>query len=450
MSTIAEYSFTFMDLNDEGKFVRTAEALDIAQGQPIVQLYDNNGVLICDGSYWTSYESQNVSIQWLNRVLTIDLSSLLPITGTWSIKFDRDSSYVPKDINSNTQVLSNEFLICKAGSLIVTSVVNPVDTAHFKISTQSFDPIIVMPSGDCKIAGMESLVLRKNSLAEFIYDADANNWDVVILSAVTPTTPDVPANSSDDLIAHTSNVRNKDEFMDYILRKLGWPLISVELTDEQLSDAINDAVIEFAEYAFSERKFLAIDMNQYISGVGIQCPKGVMGISNITSNLVGPNGLGSGNIDSYMNDLIANGAIGFPLLGRANGTGWFNYELAMGYLDFSQKMLGGDYDYNYNFRTRYLTLYPDPIKTKQKRGWLVATCSCLNPDNLQYGDSWIKRMALAMAKITLGRIYTKFKGINFPAGGSLSEDIGSEGSSEVEALRTELRERYPVIDIFMA
>ena len=44
--------------------------------------------------------------------------------------------------------------------------------------------------------------------------------------------------------------KNRDEFKDYILRKLGAPVIDIELADSQLDDVIDDAVETFNHFHF--------------------------------------------------------------------------------------------------------------------------------------------------------------------------------------------------------
>ena len=64
------------------------------------------------------------------------------------------------------------------------------------------------------------------------------------------------------------SIQSKTQFKNWIMRQLGYPTITPELTEEQLDDCINDAVEEFSEYAAQDKKFYAVNLKDYISGKG--------------------------------------------------------------------------------------------------------------------------------------------------------------------------------------
>jgi hypothetical protein len=249
---------------------------------------------------------------------------------------------------------------------------------------------------------------------------------------------------------HDSNITTKDDLKDWILRQLGYPLISVEMTDDQIDDNIDQSIQIYTEYAVDERQFYALPFSTYIENEGVDLPKNIVSVINLQSNVIGPSSYGAGRIDNYMNDLLTNGAISFPLFGRGGGGGWLGYELSMQYLELSQKMLGGDYDYKYNYRTRRLVVYPDPITSGNGTdGWAILTVYCVNPDEVQYGENWIKQMALAFCKITLGTIRSKFTDMILPGGGRIDASIGEKGEKEKDFLTIQLLEKNPVLSIIV-
>ena len=250
---------------------------------------------------------------------------------------------------------------------------------------------------------------------------------------------------------HDNQIKTKDGFKSWILRKLGSPLISVELTDDQLTDCIDDSISEYIEYASNDTQFYAICFKDYVENVGITLPKNIVGIRDLNSNVIGPGGQGAGKIDNYMNDLLMNGAVSFPMFGRGGGGGWLGYELSMQYLNLSQRMLGGDYDFTFNYRTRNLKLIPDPVTTSNvESGWAVLHVLSVDEDSVQYGENWVKRMALAIAKVTLGTIRSKFMDMHLPGGGRIDTGIRDEGIKERDELREELLDKNPIISIIKA
>jgi hypothetical protein len=81
--------------------------------------------------------------------------------------------------------------------------------------------------------------------------------------------------------------------------------------------------------------------------------------------------------------------------------------------------------------------------------WIVSECVCLDPEEYQYGETWVKRMTLAKAKTFLGNLRTTYSGINLPGGAQLNgSEILQQGNSEQEALRAELIQRFPVLSMW--
>ena len=250
---------------------------------------------------------------------------------------------------------------------------------------------------------------------------------------------------------HDHNNTTKDEFQSWILRQLGYPLISVELTTDHLNDAIDNSICEYVEYATDDIQFYCINFSDYVENVGMVLPKNIIGIKDLNSNVIGPGGQGAGKIDNYMNDLLMNGAVSFPMFGRGGGGGWLGYELSMQYLNLSQRMLGGDYDFTFNYRTRTIKLIPDPVTTDNvESGYAVLHVNSVNADEVQYGDNWVKRMALALSKVTLGTIRSKFMDMHLPGGGRIDTTIREEGIKERDELHAELLDKNPVICVIKA
>ena len=53
-------------------------------------------------------------------------------------------------------------------------------------------------------------------------------------------------------------IRNRQELKDYCLRKLGYPVIEINVDDAQIEDRLDDALLLFSEihYDGAERVFL--------------------------------------------------------------------------------------------------------------------------------------------------------------------------------------------------
>ena len=47
-----------------------------------------------------------------------------------------------------------------------------------------------------------------------------------------------------------ATVNNREEFKEYCLRRLGFPVIEINVDDEQVNDRIDDALQYFTDYHF--------------------------------------------------------------------------------------------------------------------------------------------------------------------------------------------------------
>lgn len=80
------------------------------------------------------------------------------------------------------------------------------------------------------------------------------------------------------------SIANRQEFTEYILRRLGYPVIQINVSEEQINDRIDDAIqfnIDW-NYNMVERKFLAIQITQTdIDNNYITVPEDVLAVQKI-------------------------------------------------------------------------------------------------------------------------------------------------------------------------
>jgi hypothetical protein len=125
--------------------------------------------------------------------------------------------------------------------------------------------------------------------------------------------------------------------------------------------------------------------------------------------------------------------------------------------DLSYQMSGKGFEWDYNPRTRLLILNPDPIKyfhldTDNVNTYghhIVVECYCLRPEDQNYGEVWVKNMALAQAKMFLGNLRANYQGITMLGGASIDgSQLLSQGTAERDALRAEITAKYPSLGIW--
>lgn len=261
-------------------------------------------------------------------------------------------------------------------------------------------------------------------------------------------------------------VKSETQIMDWVLMQLGYPLIQVEIHEDQLRMCINDAVEEFTKWVIQEKKYLALNLEYYTQTTyglsGEVLVDGGYNLSTLTNNIPVVTSVftiqestgtsssinGHNTLFSVTNTMWNQGV--FPIPGQSGGGSgaWINYELALSYVELIKRMTASGFQYEFNERTQKLTLRPDP-KANGVRGYVCIGCNVIRPDDQQYGESWIKRYALACAKIIVGRIREKYSGTQLLGGGSINSDIKQEGIEEKQQLLEEIRETYTYCDFFV-
>lgn len=241
-------------------------------------------------------------------------------------------------------------------------------------------------------------------------------------------------------------IQDRDAIRRYILRKLGAPILTVELTAEQLDACIDDATELFTKYAVQDQQFLAMDLSNYVQGVGIQLPSNVVRIFSLSRQVDGGD---FGNLfavdSSLMYSLVS---YNLPLTRTFS---FVTYELANNYMDMVRMMGGNSFDFNYNERTKTLVLYPDPKTAQMQNLYIILGVYTVRSEEQIYGEDWVKRMALAESKILLGTIRKKFSSVQLLGGGSIDATIGDEGIKERDELREELQTREgPQLGFFVS
>ena len=245
------------------------------------------------------------------------------------------------------------------------------------------------------------------------------------------------------------NVKTKEEFKQWILISLGYPQISIELTDDQLNICIEDALEIYTKYVHNEERFYKLDLTTYEEDKGIKLPDNVVGLFSMDEN-GSINTQGINTLFSLQNAML-NSGMWPPILGGGTGNSgsWVDYYAAMSYLELTSYMTGSVYTFDYNPRTKYLRLTPDPVKNNSTESIVVIGVFTISPEDQIYGENWVKRMALAKAKMILGNIYSKYSGVQMVGGGQINSSIKGEGIEEYNKLLEEVKGLDVAVGFFL-
>ena len=259
----------------------------------------------------------------------------------------------------------------------------------------------------------------------------------------------------------------RQELIDYCLRRLGAPVLEINVDDDQIDDLVDDALQYFQERHFDgvERMLLKYKITQEdidrgkakgsdglgvvtttatstnISGYGtttstfyessnfIQVPDSVIGIERVfkydTSDISG--GMFSIKYQLFLNDLY-----------YFNSVELLQYSMVKSYLEDIDFLLKTDKQIRFNKRQNRLYIDID-WNTKPKDTYLIIDCyRILDPNNFTkvYNDSFLKKYLTSLIKKQWGQNLIKFRGVRLPGGIELNgREIYEDAERELEQLK---------------
>lgn len=268
--------------------------------------------------------------------------------------------------------------------------------------------------------------------------------------------------------------------IDYCFRRLGAPVLEINVDDDQVDDLVDDAIQYFNERHFDgvERMFLKYELQQAdidrgkasgTSGVGIvtttgtsvdsgsgsftssfyensnfiQVPDSVVGIEKVfkfdTSSISG--GMFSIKYQLFLNDLY-----------YFNSVELLQYAMTKSYLEDIDFLLTTDKQIRFNKRQD--RMYLDIDWNAQSAGdFLVIDCyRALDPNSFTqvYNDSFVKKYLTALIKRQWGQNLIKFRGVKLPGGIELNgREIYDDAQRELDQLKQAmmLENELPPLDL---
>ena len=266
--------------------------------------------------------------------------------------------------------------------------------------------------------------------------------------------------------------------IDYCKRRLGAPVLEINVDDDQIDDLVDDALQYFQERHFDgvERMYLKYRFTQAdldrgrasnesgstntagivttsatstsISGYGtttsnyyetsnfIQVPDSVIGIERIfkfdTSSISG--GMFSIKYQLFLNDLY-----------YFNSVELLQYAMTKTYLEDIDFLLTPDKQIRYNKRQDRLYLDVD-WQSMSENDYIVIDCHrILDPASYSgvYNDSFLKRYLTALIKRQWGQNLIKFNGVKLPGGIELNgRQLYDDAEREIAEIQSRMSMDY--------
>ena len=267
---------------------------------------------------------------------------------------------------------------------------------------------------------------------------------------------------------------SRQGLINYSLRRLGAPVLEINVDDDQIDDLVDDALQIFNERHFDgvERMYLKYKFTQNdidrgkangTSGVGIVTTSGisttVSGMANTTNNFyensnfiqVPDSVIGVEKIFKFDTSTISGGmfSIKYQLflndLYRFNSVELLQYSMTKSYLEDIDFLLTPEKQVRFNKRQNRLYLDMD-YTAIEVDDFIVIDCQrILDPNTFTsvYNDSFLKLYLTALIKRQWGQNLMKFRGVKLAGGIELNgREIYEDGERDLENVRQRMQLEY--------
>jgi hypothetical protein len=232
---------------------------------------------------------------------------------------------------------------------------------------------------------------------------------------------------------------SRSEFTENCLRRLGKPVIEINVDDDQVSDRIDEALRYYWDYHFdgSEKTYYKhIITEQDKENKYITIPENIIGVVNIfdLGSALGLNNLFNIRYQIALNDLYT-----------LTSVSMVPYYMAMSHIQFLEQMLVGKQPIRYNrhMNRLYIDMSWDQIATDNYL--VVEAYQVVDPDTYTnaWADRWLLRYATCLIKQQWGQNMKKFQGMKLPGGLEFNgQKIYDEATQERDVLEKEMIYTY--------
>lgn len=247
-------------------------------------------------------------------------------------------------------------------------------------------------------------------------------------------------------------IQTLDDFKKYCLRSLGAPVVSIDVTDDQIQDRYEDSLRMYNDFHYdgTEKTYFKHQITQTdYDNKYILLPDNIVSIVKVIRSRLSSSGSDATFFDANYQFLLNQ----MHLLWSAGNIAY--YEHTMQHLTLMDQVLNGDNTYRFNRTNNKLYIDVNWNKNLTVGKWIVIECYVkTNPEinPLIFDDIWFKKYTTAMIKRQWGENLKKFGGVQMVGGTVLNgQIIYDEAIQEIERLENELRSTYeiPIDCIFM-
>lgn len=259
-----------------------------------------------------------------------------------------------------------------------------------------------------------------------------------------------------------ATVTSREGLKDYCLRKLGFPVIDINVDEDQVDDRIDDALQRFAEFHYDSKHhdYLAIKMtpemlanasnsagngtaNTFSNQYGwIPLPDEVIGVRRIFPISSGTASSGSG---ANFNIFDLNYQLRLNELYEFTSSSYQYYWIARTHIQMLSILLVGQNPIRFNkhMNRLYIDMHWGTHEIAEGKFFIVECEKVLSPEEFPdvYNDMWLKEYAAQLVKKQWGENLKKYGNYTLPGGMVINgQGIYNEAVADIQRLEIQLRD----------
>jgi len=240
---------------------------------------------------------------------------------------------------------------------------------------------------------------------------------------------------------------SRQTLIDYCLRKLGAPVLEINVDDDQLDDRVDEALQFYTEYhsdacikTYRKYKVVADDLtNKYVT-----LPDSFLFCSRVLplTNMSMGGGMFNAKYQMMLNDI-------YDLQYAGAITNW---EMTMQYLELLDMTLNGTPPVRFNRNMNRLFIDVEwGYSLNVDDYFVIEGYEAIDPEAFTdiYNDIFLKKYTTALIKRQWGENMKKFEGIQLPGGVTMNgQKIWDEANEEITKLEEEMQLKYEYPPMF--
>jgi hypothetical protein len=240
---------------------------------------------------------------------------------------------------------------------------------------------------------------------------------------------------------------SRSDFKQYCLRKLGAPVIEINVDDDQVDDRVDEALKYYWDYHFDGTEMIYYKYQvtaNTIADKAITIPDNIIGVVEMFP--VGDPAVSSDDLFNIRYQIALND------LYTLTSVSMIPYYMAMEHIAFLTQLLVGVQPIRYNRHKNII--YPDMDWNKINVGdyLMFRAYQVIDPDVYTdvWGDRWLQNYCTQLIKQQWGANLTKFTGLQLPGGVQFNgQKIYDDATEELKKMESEMINSFslPVMDM---